>query len=80
VNRTHWEVRMYMMKAPNAAVKVASEFSKVLLRDAVLEDLSTLEAGQRGLESGGIRALQFSDQEIACRHQYEVVDRLVRQC
>ena len=78
VNRTHWEVRMYMLKAPNAAVKVASEFSKVLLRDAVLEDLSTLEATQRGLESGGIRTLQFSDQEIACRHQYVVVDRLVR--
>ena len=70
---------MYMMKAPTAAVTVASEYSKVLLRDGGLEDLSTLEAGQRGMESGGIRELQFSDQEIACRHQYQVVDRLVRQ-
>lgn len=76
-NRTYWEIHLYMRRAPNLAGKVAQAYSIALLRDALLEDASTLEGTQRGLESGGIRNLTFSDQEIACRHQFVAVDALV---
>ncbi len=75
VNETYWEVNIHMMSPANLAIDVAQEYSKVLFRDALLEDSSTLERTQLGLESGAITHLTFSDQEIACRHLNHVVER-----
>ena len=78
VNETYWEVNIHMMTPANLAIDVAQEYSKILFRDALLEDSSTLERTQLGLESGAITHLTFSDQEIACRHLNHVVERDLR--
>ena len=53
------------------------EYSKILLRDAWLEDGSTLEATQIGLESGAITHQILQDQEVLIRHSSKVVDDIV---
>ncbi len=79
VDRTYWEINLYMPRAATLAEKVAQSYSANLIRDVLMmEDATTLERTFQGLRSGGIRHLLFSDQEIACRHQYEVVNSMVR--
>lgn len=77
VNRTRWEMKFYMARNTNLAARVSQEFTKTLTRDTLREDLSTLENGQAMMETGRIKALTLSDQEIAVRHGYKVVERLV---
>ena len=77
VDRTHWEINLYAPPAANLAVKVLQTYNNVMVRDLLQEDASTIEGTQQGLASGGIRHITFSDQEIACRHQFEVVNALV---
>ena len=57
---------------------ISQENTRVLLRDIVREDLNTLETTQAALNTGAIKTLQLSDQEILCRHQYKVVDDIVK--
>ncbi len=76
-NRTRWEMRFYMNRATNLAAKVSQEFTKTLTRDTLREDLSTLENGQAMMETGRIKYMTLSDQEIAVRHGYKVVERLL---
>ena len=47
----------------------------IFLREGVAEDISTLETTQAGLESGALRTMLLSDQEIAIRHQHVVVEK-----
>lgn len=77
VDRTHWEINFYSEHAATLASKVAQTYNNVMIRDLLQEDASTIEGTQEGLSSGGIQHLTFSDQEIACRHQFEVVEALV---
>ena len=78
VDETHWEVNLYVAEPQSAAQKVAQSLIVVEFRDGLREDLTTLEATQQGLMSGAIKELHFSDQELLCRHQYQVVDDIVR--
>src|SRR5207244_13012705 len=68
VDRTLMEYRFYMMQANSYGERVSQEFSKVLARDLLREDLSTLEAVQAGLASGALTHMPLSDQEIMLRH------------
>ena len=77
VDRSHWEYSFYMLPPRDAGEKISREFSKVYLRDLLREDLSTVERTQAGLHSGAISHIHLSDQEVAVRHQYAVVDALV---
>lgn len=77
VNRTLWELKVYMNQARNAGEKISQEFSKVLLRDLTREDLNTLEDVQKGLASGALTHIQLSDQEILIRHSQKVVEDFV---
>lgn len=72
-----WEARGYLPAATTAAERFSLEFSKILLRDAWLEDGSTLEATQIGLESGAISHQILQDQELLIRHAAKVVDDMV---
>ena len=74
VNHTRWTMDIYQFKSENAGALLAAEHTKVLLRDAVLEDFGTLEDTQEMLESGALTHLQISEPEIALRHQLHVVD------
>lgn len=75
VTTTRWEFKLYMLPAHNAAEKVAQKYTDVVMRDAALEDLSTVEKTQEMLGSGVIHSLPLSDQEILVRHNLHVVER-----
>jgi phenylpropionate dioxygenase-like ring-hydroxylating dioxygenase large terminal subunit len=77
-NRTGWVMKFYMKKTTNLAAKVSQELTKALTRDTLREDLSTLENGQAMMETGHLDFLTFSDQEIAVRHGYKVVEQLLK--
>ena len=78
VNCTYWENKLYMKPAETAGQKMSQEFSKVIARDLARGDLSTLETVQKGLESGALKSMPLSDQEINLRHHYSVVNDLVQ--
>lgn len=80
VDRTLWEVKLYMNQATNAGERISQEFNRVLLRDTLREDLSTLENIQRNLTSGALTHLRLSDQELAVRHAYQVIEDMVGPC
>ena len=74
-NRTRWTMDIYQLKAPHAGGLLAQEHTKILLRDAVLEDFSTLEATQQMMESGALTHITISELEIALRHQMHIIDQ-----
>ncbi|HKZ80388.1 MAG TPA: aromatic ring-hydroxylating dioxygenase subunit alpha [Pyrinomonadaceae bacterium] len=77
VDRTSWEVKLYLNPTTNAGEKISQEFSKVLMRDAFREDLSRLENIQLNMASGALTHTPLSDQEIVVRHAYKVVEDVV---
>lgn len=78
VDRTEWEMRLYQMPAQNLGELIARQYTAVVLRDTVREDINTTEATQQNLMSGLIGHLALGDQEMLLRHRYAVVDRCVR--
>ncbi len=76
-DRTLWEVKTYFPDAGNAAQRFSQEYSKVLLREALLEDASTLEATQSMLASGAKKAFVLQDQELLVRHGHKVIEDMV---
>jgi phenylpropionate dioxygenase-like ring-hydroxylating dioxygenase large terminal subunit len=72
-NRTRWVLKFYGYPPANAAEAIASEYTKVLLRDAVKEDVNTFECTQRNLESGMLPYMVLNDHEMLLRHKYKVV-------
>lgn len=77
VNEAIWEGRGYLPAAKTMEQRFNLEHSKVLLRDAWLEDGSTLEATQMGLESGAITHQILQDQEVLIRHSSKVIDDMI---
>ena len=77
VDRTRWEVRLYAPQAQNAGQRFSQEYSKVMLRDALLEDASTLEHTQTALTSGAKTHFILQDQELLIRHDYHVIEEHV---
>jgi len=76
-NRTLWQVKLFTLKPKPPADLVAAELTKIVLRDAIREDLNTMESTQQGLDSKAIDTVMLSDQELACRHQYAVVENFM---
>ena len=71
---TVWIMNIYQMDAKTPREKIAQEHTKVLLRDIVYEDLSTLEDTQEMLASGVLSHLNVTmDMEVAVRHQHATV-------
>jgi phenylpropionate dioxygenase-like ring-hydroxylating dioxygenase large terminal subunit len=68
VDRTVWEARVYLPQPENPAQWFTAEYPKCMLRDAWLEDGSTLECTQTGLNSGAISHFILQDQELMIRH------------
>jgi phenylpropionate dioxygenase-like ring-hydroxylating dioxygenase large terminal subunit len=77
VDRAIWEARVYLPKAENAGQRFSREYGRVLLRDAWLEDGSTLEASQTGLDAGAIDHFVLQDQELLIRHNYKVLESYI---
>ncbi len=76
-DRTIWETHTYFPKAENAGQKFSQEYSKVLLRDILMEDGTTLEHIQDVLASGAKTHMPLQHQEICVRHAYRVVEDYV---
>ncbi|HAC33130.1 MAG TPA: hypothetical protein DCF45_01295 [Gammaproteobacteria bacterium] len=65
------------MEATTAAQKIAQEHTKVLLRDILYEDLSTMEQTHESMRSGKLKAMIVGEMEIAVRHQFHQVNQWV---
>jgi Rieske 2Fe-2S family protein len=78
VDKTHYEARLYLDPAMSWTHRIVQELFLLQLREALLEDLSTLESTYRGLASGAIESIILSDSELGPRHSYWAVDSLVR--
>jgi len=76
-NQTFWEVNMYYQRPKTPGQRCAEEHMKVILRDALYEDLSTMEGVQRGLESGALKGILPGGFEMPIRHQYWAVEQWV---
>jgi nitrite reductase/ring-hydroxylating ferredoxin subunit len=77
-DRCRFEADIYMAEPSNAAERVALEYGLVSLRDVIREDLNTAEGCTDALASGALKEIQLSDQEIAVRHNYSVVNQVVK--
>jgi len=71
---TWYEHRMYFAKPETAGQRFGQEVSKIMLRDALLEDLSTLEHTQEAMEGGALKDIVLQDEEVVLRHFYETLD------
>ena len=76
-NRTRWVLKFYAYPPANAGEAIAREYTKVLLRDAVKEDVNTFECTQRNLESGMLPYMVLNDHEMLLRHKYKVIEAFV---
>jgi hypothetical protein len=77
VDRTLWEVRTYYPQAKTAGQRFSQEYSKVIFRDVIMEDCSTLEQTQSVLASGAKTHFVLQDQEILIRHDHKVHEDFV---
>jgi hypothetical protein len=79
VNQTVFEAQAYLPAPTNAAERVAIEYGLISLRDVMREDLNMAEGCTDAVSSGVLKEIQLSDQEMAVRHSYAVIDQLVRE-
>ena len=73
-DRSLWEVRSYFPQAHTAAQRFSQEYSKVIFRDILTEDASTLEQTQEVLASGAKKEFILQDQELLVRFGNRVME------
>ena len=74
VNETTWNMNIYQLDASTAGERIVQEFTRIVLRDTVYEDMSTMELSQKAFDSGIIKEQYLGATEIAVRHQYAVTE------
>ena len=78
-DRSRGVIRLYWVgEDANATERFAREHALASLRDIHSEDISIIEAGQRGLSSGALSHIHFQTMESLCRHLFNGVDERVR--
>lgn len=75
--KTLYEYRHYTSNPKDAAHRFTNEFSRVWLRELLLEDVNCIEQTQKGLETRAVTGLVLGDSEVAVRHHLKTVDRCV---
>lgn len=78
VDRSVWEIKGYYPPVTNAGEMFALEYSKVGLRDPMMEDCFTHELIAKMLRSGAKEHIHLQDEELMVRHLSNGVDRCVR--
>jgi hypothetical protein len=78
VDQTRWTHKLYGYPPENAAARVTNYYAKVLFRDALLEDVTTLEPMQTSLKTGVLPYLLFGEQEALLRHHFLMIDEMIR--
>ncbi|MBW8783065.1 MAG: aromatic ring-hydroxylating dioxygenase subunit alpha, partial [Novosphingobium sp.] len=77
-DRSRGVVRVYWVgEDANASERFAREYALATIRDIHSEDISLIEAGQRGLSSGALSHIHFQEMEALCRHLFLSVDERV---
>ena len=76
-DKTLYEYRHYTQKPKSGAHRFTNEFSRIWLRELLLEDMETIERTQRGLNSEVSTEIILGDSEIGVRHHLKVVDNCV---
>jgi len=77
VDECVWEARLYLPKPVDAGGWFTTEYTRCMLRDAWLEDGSTLEASQVGIASGVVDHFILQDQELMIRHFHKLLNEYV---
>ena len=70
---TIWQMHGHLQPAANAAQRFAQENAMVELRDAVMEDVNTLERIQNAISQGLCDEFVFHDHELTLRYQHYTV-------
>lgn len=78
VDRSVWEIKGYYPPVRTAGELFAREYSKVGLRDPMMEDCYTHELICAQLKSGAKQHIHFQDEETLARHLGNGVERCVR--
>jgi phenylpropionate dioxygenase-like ring-hydroxylating dioxygenase large terminal subunit len=74
VDRTRFEGRVYYAQAENAGERFYEEYRKIMLRDVLLEDWSTVERSQAVMASGVRTHMVLQDNEILLRNFRRVLE------
>ena len=77
-DKSQLTVKFYAQGEISWSQRIGWERPIIFYREAVLEDLTVMEATQKGLSSGAIKEIYFSDGEIGARHLIHAVDSVVR--
>ena len=77
-DRSVWEIKGYYPPVRTAGELFAREYSKVGLRDPMMEDCYTHELICAQLKSGAKQHIHFQDEELLARHLGNGVDLCVR--
>jgi phenylpropionate dioxygenase-like ring-hydroxylating dioxygenase large terminal subunit len=78
VDRTRFECTVFRAKPSTWAERIGQEFLQVQFREGLREDFYSIEGMQRGLTSGAIKNVLLCDEELAVRHSYHTIDKMVR--
>jgi phenylpropionate dioxygenase-like ring-hydroxylating dioxygenase large terminal subunit len=73
VDRTLWEVKVYLAQPANAAQRFSQEHARVTYRDLIMEDGSTMEQTQSVLASGAKTHFNLQDEELLLRHDNKIL-------
>ncbi|MEY4721409.1 MAG: hypothetical protein RIQ46_1134 [Pseudomonadota bacterium] len=77
-NRTRCVIRMYWTSKLDCASRAFfEEVASTTLCDVLTEDRRSVEASQRGMESGAIKHIHFQKHEVMLRHMYGEVQARV---
>lgn len=76
--RSRGVIRLYWINGDETpGTRYAREYAMAATRDVHSEDVSVIEAGQRGLSSGALEHILFQEQEVLCRHLYNMVAKTI---
>jgi phenylpropionate dioxygenase-like ring-hydroxylating dioxygenase large terminal subunit len=71
VDRTLWEVRGYYPKATTPGQRFSQEYSRIIFRDVLMEDGSTVEQTQAVMASRAKKEIFLHDEELLIRHDHK---------
>ena len=77
IDQSMWEIKGYYPPVKNAGQLFAREFSKIGLRDPMMEDSFAHEKIQSVLASGAKKSFHLQDEELAVRHFTDMVNQRV---
>jgi len=78
-DRTVWEMTGFLAPARTAADRFVQEYFMIELRDAVLEDMNTVERAQSAINAGIINEFHYQDHEVALRYHYHVINKALNE-